>query len=548
MNRLHRSPAVVVAVLGLLVVIRAGVVLHAPLNPDESEHLHATWLTGQGRIPFLDFWDHHAPLFFYALAPLTRALADRAEIYLAARVLMALAAAGALALVYRLGRRLSTPAGLAAVVLLAVLPRFADKTTEVRPDVPALLTWLLTLAALVRWREAGGRGWLLGAGAALGLTGALNLKAAYGALGLAALVLLPGSGPARPLPRRVGDLAALAAAALAVPAAVLAGLWLAGGEAALAATWRELVLGNLGFVDARKELPLSGTTLGFAALALAGIAWARAREAGGLLRHPLHGVLLVPAALITIVLLLPTTPGVGIYAWLPVLAPAAVYAGAALIALLDGVTARARGRQTLAAAAIGLAVILPAVYSARIALDASESAELRLAQSLLHHTCPGEPVLDGTALAVFRPSAYFHRVFILGVRRWIALGMVPEERLVAEIRRAAPRVAVADGRLRAILQVAALVDAHYVPHPDGFLVVGAALAVPGGPAGGRTTIELLLAGPYRLTATAGIAVALDGRPAAPGVVTLAAGRHELTWTGPAGAIRLAALTCPERGR
>jgi 4-amino-4-deoxy-L-arabinose transferase-like glycosyltransferase len=531
-------------------VVRAGVVLLAPLDPDESEHLHATWLTGQGRVPFLDFWDHHAPLFFYLLAPLTWALADRPEIYLAARALMTLAAAGALVLVYRLGRRLSAPAGLAAVVLLAALPRFADQTTEVRPDVPALVTWLLTLLALVRWREAGTRRWLLAAGLALGVTGALNLKAAYGALGLGALVLAGCGAAPRPPGRRLGDVAVLVAAALVVPAAVVGVLWLTGGAPALGATWRELVLGNLRFIDARKELPLSGTTLGFTALALGGLAWARSRTGGGLLGHPLHGVLLVPGATIAGVLLLPTTPGVGIYAWLPVLAPAAVYAGAALVALLDGATAGARGRQGLAAAAVALALVLPAAYSARLALG-EDDGQLRRARSLLRHACPGEPVLDGTALAVFRPAAYFQRVFILGIREWIAAGVVPEERVVADIRRTAPRVAVDDRRLRAILQVAALVDAHYVPHPDGILVAGAAVPVPGDPAGGRATVELLAAGPYRLTATTGVVVALDGQPAAPGVMALAAGRHEVTWTGPPGPpgqIRLAALTCPERTR
>ena len=42
--------------------------------------------------------------------------------------------------------------------------------------------------------------------------------------------------------------------------------------------------------------------------------------------------------------------------------------------------------------------------------------ELRLA-------CPGEAVLDGTALYVFRPAAYRYGALIRGVREWVARGL-----------------------------------------------------------------------------------------------------------------------------
>src|SRR5205823_265979 len=71
-------------------------------------------------------------------------------VYLAGRAAMALTAVASLVVVYRLGRRFSETAARAAVLVLAFLPRFVEKTTEVRPAAPALVAWLLAVVGLVR--------------------------------------------------------------------------------------------------------------------------------------------------------------------------------------------------------------------------------------------------------------------------------------------------------------------------------------------------------------------------------------------------------------
>jgi len=249
---------------------------------------------------------------------------------------------------------------------------------------------------------------------------------------------------------------------------------------------------------------------------------------------------------ISLFLLLPTTPGVGVYAWLPVLAPAAAYAGLALATLLDRAASGSTRLRVVAGAALVAGLVGPAAYCAKLALTGENGGQLLAMRALLRHACPGEPILDGTALYVFRPSAYRHRVFILGIREWIATGVIAEERLVEEIRRAGPRVAHPDRRLRAILKVAAFVDRHYVPHPAGIMVPGATISVPGAPSGGRVSVELVATAPYRLTLTDGLRVTIDETPARAGVVELEAGRHAIAWVGPPGTITLAAATCPER--
>src|SRR5206468_9762837 len=157
------------------------------------------------------------------------------------------------------------------------------------------------------------------------------------------------------------------------------------------------------------------------------------------------------------------------------------------------------------------------------------------------------PVLDGTALAVFRPAAYRYGVLMTGVREWIARGVIPEEQIEEDLRRARARIAYRDRRLRGLVgPVADFLTRHYVATPEGILVAGAAIPVPGGPGGGRAYVDLLVTGPYRFTADRGIAVDVDRIGVRRGWVRLEAGRHEVTWTGPPGTISLVAATCPER--
>ena len=246
--RLRRGLLALVAVTAGLVWV--GTVLDKALDPDESQHLHAAWLVGQGQAPFADFWEHHSPLLYYLLAPLTRWLAESPAVYLAGRALMGLTAAAALFLVYRLAVRLSPGAAVAAVTLLAFLPRFVEHATEVRPDVPALAAWLGALLALVRWREGVGGAWVWAAGLALGVAVAFTPKAAYGAPGIAAVLVLVEwrRGPGAP-GRVLAGWARLAAGAALPVLALLGVLWLHGGGRALDGFAENVLARALDFAD-----------------------------------------------------------------------------------------------------------------------------------------------------------------------------------------------------------------------------------------------------------------------------------------------------------
>src|SRR5262249_25066245 len=168
-------------------------VAHGNLDPDESQHLHVAWLIGQGRVPYADFWEHHMPLLPLALAPVTRWFADQPDIHFVGRTIMAATSVPTFYVVHVLGGRVGPGVGIVAVALLAVQVRFLQHVIQVRPDAPALLTWLFTVLMLVRWREEERDRWLWIAGLALGITATITPKAAFLGLGVVAVILVSPS-------------------------------------------------------------------------------------------------------------------------------------------------------------------------------------------------------------------------------------------------------------------------------------------------------------------------------------------------------------------
>ena len=51
------------------VVLRVFLLSVTKINPDEFQHLHAAYLVAEGATPYVDFFEHHTPLFYYLVAP-----------------------------------------------------------------------------------------------------------------------------------------------------------------------------------------------------------------------------------------------------------------------------------------------------------------------------------------------------------------------------------------------------------------------------------------------------------------------------------------------
>ena len=541
------SPGVLTAVLALAVVLRVGVVANRHIDPDESQHLHVAWLLAQGETPYRDFWEHHLPLFHYVMAPVTTALADRPAVYFAARAMMAALAGIVVWLTWLLTRRLSADGALWAVIVLVFLPQFAETSTEVRPDVPALVAHLLGLVALVRWRDRGRPGWLWAAGAWQGIAVGLALKAVFGLPGvLLAVMAAPPSGPALSWRTTVGRAVHLASGMALSLAAGLGAVWAIAGTVALQGLYEDVIRSSVGFVDFAKTRPAFGSEVGvFIAAGLGLLLVVRVRGLG-VLRHPVHAALILPAASIALALLLPRTPAVYQHAWLPVLPVVAIYAGLALTTLAEWARqSPTPWRRGLALLAIGVAVVVPAGETVIFAVRDQNASDLMLMRSELRLACPGEAVLDGTALYVFRPAAYRHGALIRGVREWVARGVVSEQDLADEMREARAPIAYPDFRILGMVgPVADVLHRHYVAGPDGLLVAGAEITVEDGT--GRSVVDLLAPGPYLLSFSRRLAVAIDGIVVRPGWHFLSQGPLELTWYGSGGTIRLTRATCQDR--
>jgi dolichyl-phosphate-mannose-protein mannosyltransferase len=547
-----RRPRLVAgALVGLgLAGLAAAVVLHARLDPDESQHLHAAWLVGQGRIPYRDFWEHHMPLLHYALAPLVRRVPEGPAIYFAGRAIMSVVAAGTLALVYTLGRRFGPGVGVAAVVLLAVQLRFLQHSIQVRPDGPALLAWLAAVVMLVRRRARARPRRLLAAGFWLGVTAALTPKAAYVGLGAASVVLAASVRPSPALGRMTRRLAWLATGCAVPLAALTVWLGVAGGSGALQSFVQDVIVANLGFPDFVKQTPVGGEGVGFALLAVTGVVMTLREHGWRTLQHPLHGPLLIPPVVVSVILAMPSTPAVYTYTWLPVIASESFYAGRAFVAAVEWWRAGEGRRGTaLVALIVAGALVVPVAAVGVLALppNRANDADLRLMRLELAYACAGEAVLDSGPLAVFRRTALRYPSLVQGVRTWITRGIIPAGALVDDLRRARAPVGILDPRLRKLDgAIAAFIATHYLREPEGLLVAGASLSVPEG--AGEAAVDVLVPGRYAVAAPPGLRASIDGADLASPMIWLSEGQRRISWSGGPGTIRLAIVPCADRDR
>src|SRR5262249_37311433 len=224
-------------------------------------------------------------------------------------------------------------------------------------------------------------------------------------------------------------------------------------------------------------------------------------------QHPVHGPLLVPTATLCAILLLPTTPAVYSYSWLPVIASGALYAARALLAAFEWARTVPGQRSAAVLALVVIATLivpLAIVCALTLPRNRNNDADIRRMERELACACPGEPVLDGRALAVFRPTALRYASLVRGLRTWIEQGVISSEALADDVRKARAPVGVLDSRLRIGGPLWDVIARYYVQEPDALLVAGANVTVPGG--AGQTDIDLLVPGPYEVVATPGLRV------------------------------------------
>lgn len=264
--------------------LRAGLLVRRYFDTDELVHVHAALLVARGNLPFRDFFAHHGPLFWSALAPVVDPPADPFAKALAGRLLVSVFWLMTLALAARPRPGADRLEGALAAAWLAAFTAFAQKSLEIRPDVPAMLLSVAAAWALVRRSDAA-------AGFLLGLAFWLTPKAVFPTAGLLAGAAFRRGG---------GGFLGRVALGAAAPAVLGLGYFAARGG--LAKLWSYYVLYNLGFpgADVSWSLTLKPSLLSDSLMWAAGLyglrRWRDRPEEAGALAAGLAGLAVTPSA------------------------------------------------------------------------------------------------------------------------------------------------------------------------------------------------------------------------------------------------------------
>jgi len=156
---------VVVAILALYTALVVRGLDYYAWHDDESVFALTSKAVYEGHGLYRDIWFNYPPGFIQYLALAHHLLGyslTTARLAVFVGGLVALAAVGLLA------REQSRPwAGVAAILMLAVMPHFVVLSTAAMTEVPALALATLGVWLAVRYSQRGGLGWLLASGAVL---------------------------------------------------------------------------------------------------------------------------------------------------------------------------------------------------------------------------------------------------------------------------------------------------------------------------------------------------------------------------------------------
>ena len=110
---------------------------------DTVEHIHAAWLVSEGKIPFVDFFEHHNPLLWYVLAPLTKLFERNVVIIPIVRTIAVLGYFACIWMVYQISHRIygKKAAQYSALILFCVYGIWRD-IANMRPDIFMYLCFL----------------------------------------------------------------------------------------------------------------------------------------------------------------------------------------------------------------------------------------------------------------------------------------------------------------------------------------------------------------------------------------------------------------------
>ena len=218
----------------LMIVIMLANMMQSRFDTDESQHMHVIWAWARGFIQYRDVFDNHMPLFQIMFAPIFGLIGDRPTILYWMRFILLPLYFVAAWCTYRIGELLfSRRAGLWAVILTGLYPKYHFISFEFRTDNLWAPLWLLCVATLLSGALAVPRALI--AGLLLGFCFGVSMKTILLLLTLVvsaviALFLVGRKQLGQSWPHLARCTAAFIGAAASVPGAIavafaVAGLW-----------------------------------------------------------------------------------------------------------------------------------------------------------------------------------------------------------------------------------------------------------------------------------------------------------------------------------
>jgi 4-amino-4-deoxy-L-arabinose transferase and related glycosyltransferases of PMT family len=136
---------IIKATLAILIPLLFSYAMLRRLHNDEFESIHTAWKILFDGEMYKDFFQHHHPVFYYALTPFFKITGATTNIIYVLRLCMFFVFLGIGYATYLLAKTLTNATtGLLSVILLYSLPVFTIRAIEIRPDVP--MTFFSTLA------------------------------------------------------------------------------------------------------------------------------------------------------------------------------------------------------------------------------------------------------------------------------------------------------------------------------------------------------------------------------------------------------------------
>ena len=176
---------IILILIAVALILRIPILLVRYFDPDEFEHLHAARNIYQGMVPYRDYFEHHTPFLHFLIAPLYLFLGDKIPLIFVARSIMLIFTCGILYLTYRLTKLLyGFDAALYATMFLSYMIMFLEKTIEIRPDLPGVTFWLLTLIFFITGISSKRRLYFLLSGVMIGGAILSTQKSLFAAVGL----------------------------------------------------------------------------------------------------------------------------------------------------------------------------------------------------------------------------------------------------------------------------------------------------------------------------------------------------------------------------